>query len=57
MLAVLGSAIVLSFFATTSAFAQDTPYSEEYMAQHDGGDRDEYLQEWNTPIHGSMYHP
>ena len=29
MLAVLGSAIVLSFFATTSAFAQDTPYSEE----------------------------
>ena len=45
MLAVLGSAIVLSFFATTSAFAQDTPYSEEYMAQHDGGDRAEYLQE------------
>ena len=45
MLAVLGSAIVLSFFATTSAFAQDIPYSEEYMAQHDGGDRAEYLQE------------
>ena len=45
MLAVLGSAIVLSFFATTSAFAQDTPYSEEYTAQHDGGDRAEYLQE------------
>jgi hypothetical protein len=45
MLAVLGSAIVLSFFATTSTFAQDTPYSEEYMAQHDGGDRAEYLQE------------
>ena len=32
-------------FATTSAFAQDTPYSEGYMAQHDGGDRAEYLQE------------
>ena len=45
MLAVLGSAIVLSYFATTSAFAQDTPYSEGYMAQHDGGDRAEYLQE------------
>jgi hypothetical protein len=29
MLAVLGSDIVLSFFATTSAFDQDTPYSEE----------------------------
>jgi len=45
ILAVLGSAMVLSFFATTSAFAQDTPYREEYMAQHDGGDRAEYLQE------------
>jgi hypothetical protein len=45
MLAVLGTAIVLSFFATSFAFAQDTPYEEEYMAQHDGGDRDEYLQE------------
>jgi hypothetical protein len=45
MLAVLGSAILLSFFATTSAFAQDTPYSEEYMAQHDRGDRNEYLRE------------
>jgi hypothetical protein len=50
MLAVLGSAIVLSFFATTSAFAQDTPYSEEYMAQHDGGDRNEYLHEVCTMI-------
>jgi hypothetical protein len=42
MLTVLGSTMLLSFFATSSAFA---PYSEEYMAQHDGGDRDEYLQE------------
>jgi hypothetical protein len=45
MLAVLGSTIVLSFFAATSASAQDDPYSEEYMRQHDGGDRAEYLQE------------
>ena len=45
MLAVLGSTIVLSFFAATSVFAQDAPYSEEYMQQHDGGDRAEYLEE------------
>lgn len=45
MLAVLGSTIALSFFAATSVFAQDAPYSEEYMKQHDGGDRAEYLQE------------
>ena len=29
----------------TSVFAQDSPYSEEYMEKHDGGDRVEYLQE------------
>jgi hypothetical protein len=45
ILAVLGSTIVLSFFAATSALAQDDPYSEKYMRQHDGGDRAEYLQE------------
>jgi hypothetical protein len=47
MLAVLGSTVLLlsSFVVTSIAFAQDTPYSEEYMQQHDGGDRDEYLQE------------
>ena len=45
ILAVLGSTIVLSFFVATSALAQDIPYSEEYMQQHDGGDRAEYLQE------------
>jgi hypothetical protein len=45
VLAILGSIMMLSFFATSLAFAQDTPYDEEYMAQHDGGDRDEYLQE------------
>ena len=44
MLAVLGYSIVLSFFVAT-AFAQDVPYTEEYMQQHDGGDRAEYLQE------------
>jgi hypothetical protein len=42
-LAVLGSTVLLSFFAA-SAFAQDI-HSEEYMQQHDGGDRAEYLQE------------
>jgi hypothetical protein len=45
MLAVLGSIVLLSSFVATSAFAQDAPYNEEYMQQHDGGDRDEYLQE------------
>jgi hypothetical protein len=45
VLAVFGSAIVLSLFEATSVFAQGTPYSEEYMEQHDGGDRNEYLQE------------
>ncbi len=45
VLAVFGSAIVLSLFAATSVFAQGTPYSEEYMEQHDGGDRNEYLEE------------
>jgi hypothetical protein len=44
MLAVLGYNIALSFFVTTT-FAQDVPYTEEYMQQHDGGDRAEYLQE------------
>jgi hypothetical protein len=45
MLAVLGSTVLLSSFVATSALAQDAPYNEEYMQQHDGGDRDEYLQE------------
>jgi hypothetical protein len=45
VLAVFIPAIVLSLFAATSVFAQGTPYSEEYMEQHDGGDRNEYLQE------------
>ena len=45
VLTVFGSTIVLSLFAANSVFAQGTPYNEEYMEQHDGGDRNEYLQE------------
>ncbi|HKG87936.1 MAG TPA: hypothetical protein VKA95_06385 [Nitrososphaeraceae archaeon] len=37
MLAVLGSTVMLSSVVAISAFAQDTPHSEEYMQQHDGG--------------------
>ena len=44
VLAVLGSTVLLSFFVAASVFAQDI-HSEEYMRQHDGGDRAEYLQE------------
>jgi hypothetical protein len=45
MVVVVGFTMLLSSFEATSAFAQDRPYSEEYMQQHDGGDRAEYLQE------------
>ena len=45
MVAVVGFTILLSFLAATSSFAQTYPHSEEYMQQHDGGDRAEYLQE------------
>jgi hypothetical protein len=45
MLAVLGSIALLLSFVATSVLAQDAPYDEEYMQQHDGGDRNEYLQE------------
>ena len=50
MLAMVGLAILVSSFAITitPVFAQDTPYSEEYMQQHDGGDRAEYLQEMES---------
>jgi hypothetical protein len=34
-----------NYNVTSSKFAQDTPYSEEYMLEHDGGSRAEYLQE------------
>ena len=52
MLAVLGSTVLLSSSVATSVSAQDTPYSEEYLQQHDGGDRTEYLQEMehNDPL-------
>lgn len=45
MVAIVGITILLSFLAATSSFAQTYPQSEEYMQQHDGGDRAEYLQE------------
>jgi hypothetical protein len=45
ILAVVGFTMLLSFFTSTSAFAQDRHYSEEHMQLHDGGDRAEYLQE------------
>jgi hypothetical protein len=45
VLAALGSTVLLSSSVATSVLAQDEPYDEEYMQQHDGGDRDEYLQE------------
>jgi hypothetical protein len=45
MLGVVGFTMLLSLFTATIAFAQDTHLSEEYMQQHDGGDRNEYLQE------------
>jgi hypothetical protein len=45
ILAVVGFTMLLSFFVAASAFAQTYPRSEEYMQQHDGGDRAEYLQE------------
>ncbi len=37
--------------------AQDTPYSEEYMQQHDGGDRAEYLQELEEEDDPQFYVP
>ena len=45
MLGVVGFTMLLSLFTATTAFAQDIPYNEKYMQQHDGGDRNEYLQE------------
>ena len=45
MVTVIGFGVLLSFFAATSAFAQERPYSEEHMQLHVGGDKAEYLQE------------
>ena len=48
MLSMVDLAMLVSSFAVTitPVFAQDTPYSEEYMQQH--GDRAEYLQEMES---------
>jgi hypothetical protein len=54
MLAVLSSAVLLSFFSLTSSSAETYNHTEEYMQQHDGGDRAEYLQ-WNIVILCFMY--
>jgi hypothetical protein len=48
MLAVLSSAVLLSFFSLTSSSAETYNHTEEYMQQHDGGDRAEYLQEMES---------
>jgi hypothetical protein len=48
LILVLASATLMSLFEATSTLAQDTPYGEEYMQQHDGGDRAEYLQEMES---------
>ena len=45
MLAVVGLTMLLSMSVTIIAFVQDATNNEEYMAQHDGGDRAAYLQE------------
>ena len=45
MLGVVSFTMLLSLSTATTAFAQNTPYNEEYMQEHDGGDRNEYLQE------------
>jgi hypothetical protein len=45
MVAIIGFTMLLSSFAATSSFAQTYPHGEEYMQQHDGGDRAEYLEE------------
>ena len=43
ILAVIGLTLLLSLSLTITTFAQDALNSEEYMAQHDGGDRAAYL--------------
>jgi hypothetical protein len=37
--------MLLPFFALPYALARDATQSEEFMQQHDGGNRVEYLQE------------
>jgi hypothetical protein len=45
ILAAIGLTMLLPSFALPYALAQDSISGEEYMQQHDGGDRVEYLQE------------
>lgn len=45
ILAAISLTMLLPFFALPYALAQDAIQSEEFMQQHDGGDRVEYLQE------------
>ena len=42
---MIGLTLLLSLSLTITTFAQDALNSEEYMAQHDGGDKAAYLQE------------
>jgi hypothetical protein len=63
MLAILGSVVLVSFFSLTSSSAETYNHTEEYMQQHDGGDRAEYLQEiehsdplfYVPPVNGTSY--
>ena len=45
-----------SFEGDDERQTEDRPYSEEYMQQHDGGDRAEYLQEMEHSDPWFMYH-
>lgn len=45
ILAAISLTMLLPSFALPYALAQDSISGEEYMQQHDGGDRVEYLQE------------
>ena len=63
MLAVLGSVVLVPFFSSTSSSAETYNHTEEYMQQHDGEDRAEYLQEiehsdplfYVPPVNGTSY--
>jgi hypothetical protein len=62
MLAVLGSVALVSFFHHF-IIRRNYNHTEEYMQQHDGGDRAEYLQEiehsdpsfYVPPVNGTSY--
>jgi hypothetical protein len=45
ILAAISLTMLLPSFALPNALAQDSISGEDYMQQHDGGDRVEYLQE------------